>query len=165
MMTENGECGKASLPRVRPIPHRVRVKHMPIIAKRICNALIKEAEPDLVVAQIVAGGLGVGAGINTVGPVLRLFKKSYGGLWVGGTAVLTEQALSFHPNVLNLALHKGDYSLEIPLKAITDVQDKGGIITKIIEVRTSTGTLAIRCFWAKAFSDAIRAAVRAHTWC
>ena len=87
---------------------------------------------------------------------LSLFKKLSGGLWVGGTTYLIENAISFRPNLINRLVTKSDCSLNIPLSEVTEVEKRFGIITQIIDMKTSKGTLRIRCYSANAFLALIK---------
>ena len=121
-----------------------------VIAKKTVNALIKDAEVNFTASYVITPGVEIP--IDSLFPAM---KKAMGGLWVGGNATLTEDTLAFAPNKLNMELHKGDVSVEIPLAEVTGVRVKGGILTKIIDVETSHGKLSIRCFGAKDFAAAI----------
>jgi len=87
-------------------------------------------------------------------------RRKQGGLWVGGKAVLTTATLSFAPNSMNQALHAAPEDLEvtISLANIDNIVVHRGLITAVIEIRTGTGILKIKCFKAKAFATAIEAA-------
>ncbi|MBV7484075.1 hypothetical protein [Bordetella sp. BOR01] len=86
-------------------------------------------------------------------------RRKQGGLWVGGKAVLTTSTLSFAPNSMNQALHAAPEDLEISvsLANISNVAVHRGLITDVIEIRTDTGIVKIKCFRAKAFAAAIEA--------
>jgi hypothetical protein len=86
-------------------------------------------------------------------------RRKQGGLWVGGKATLTAATLSFAPNSINQALHAApeDLEISIPLADISNVAVHRGLITDIIEIRTSAGILKFKCFKAKAFAAAIEA--------
>ena len=62
------------------------------------------------------------------------FKQAYGGLWVGGKAVLTQSALEFSPNALNRGVQKGQLDIRIPLTEITAVQTEPAAVTNIIVI-------------------------------
>src|SRR5687767_9040387 len=105
--------------------------------RKLCNALIKEAEVDfalLYTGLSVTGLAGAGKGIEGV---LILFRKFYGGLWVGGVAELGEKEFVFKPNLMNRIIHKGDYTIKIPIKEILGVDVKFGFFTKIIDISTA----------------------------
>ncbi len=122
-----------------------------VIARKLANALMKDAE----IGDRTQRLLGPGGRFGT-----RAAKKLMGGLWVGGTAYLTEDAVEFHPNGMNRALHKDPESLSvvIPLRGITDVETRFGIATQIIDIKTAIGTLSIRCYGAPGFAKKIQAA-------
>ena len=122
-----------------------------VIARKLANALMKDAE----IGDRTQRLMGAGGRIGT-----SAAKKLMGGLWVGGTAYLTEDAVEFHPNGMNRALHKDPDSLSvvIPLRGITDVETRFGIGTQIIDIKTAIGTLSLRCLGAPGFAKKIEAA-------
>lgn len=122
-----------------------------VIARKLANALMKDAE----IGDRTQSLLGAGGRLGT-----NAVKKLMGGLWVGGTAYLTKDAVEFHPNGLNRAIHKDPESLSvvIPLRGITDVETRFGIGTQIIDIKTAIGTLSIRCYGAPRFAKKIEAA-------
>jgi hypothetical protein len=122
----------------------------PIVQKKV-NALVAGAEMGFGAKFLVKA-----TGLDVTETVLKEFKKAMGGLWVGGTATLHETKLAFRPNALNRALHAGDYSVEIPLREISDIQVRFGFITKIIDIVTAHGKLSLRCFGAEDFAGTIR---------
>jgi hypothetical protein len=122
----------------------------PIVQKAV-NALMADAEMGFGAKFLVHA-----TGLDVTETVLKEFKKVMGGLWVGGTATLYERKLAFRPNALNLAVHAGDYSVEIPLQEISDIQVRFGFVTKIIDIVTAHGKLSMRCFEAEDFANMIR---------
>ncbi|MGH6832185.1 MAG: hypothetical protein ACRECM_04075, partial [Methyloceanibacter sp.] len=77
-----------------------------VVAKKFCNFLIPNAEPDLALYSAVARVLGLVPQEKMLIGVLEGFRSFYGGLWVGGTALLSAQHLSFNPNAGNQLMHK-----------------------------------------------------------
>lgn len=122
-----------------------------VVARKLANALFKDAEIGDRTQTLLGPGGRMGAGA---------MKKLMGGLWVGGTAYLTTDAVEFHPNGLNRALHKDPESLSVvlPLRGITGVETRFGIATQIIDIKTAIGTLSIRCYGAPGFAKKIEAA-------
>ena len=122
-----------------------------IIARKLANALMKDAE----IGDRTQTLLGPGGRLGT-----SAIKKLMGGLWVGGTVYLTEDAVEFHPNGLNRAVHKDPESLSVvlPLRGITSVETRFGIATQIIDIKTAIGTLSVRCYGARSFAKKIEAA-------
>ncbi|MHA7900161.1 MAG: hypothetical protein ACX94B_09875 [Henriciella sp.] len=122
-----------------------------VVARKLANALMKDAEIGDRTQMIL--GPGGRLGTNAV-------KKLMGGLWVGGTAYLTDDAVEFHPNGMNRAIHKDPESLSVvlPLRSITSVETRFGIATQIIDIKTAIGTLSIRCYGAQGFARKIEAA-------
>jgi hypothetical protein len=126
-----------------------------IIGTRFANALVQDAEVSL---PDIPGLDSITPGIDTVPYVVSVFKKAYGGLWVGGRATLATTELSFRPNAANRAFHTGTLDIAVPLSAIAGVEVLGGFVTKIIAVRTPRFVVKIRCYGATAFADQIRSA-------
>lgn len=87
-------------------------------------------------------------------------KKFYGGTWVGGTAMLTRQQLSFKPSALNRLLPIKDASVTVPLNKITNIVLEKGFITKIIRLETPELVLRLRCYGAADFVQKIREAAQ-----
>jgi len=125
------------------------------VAKKLCNVLIEDAQEDFSLATNVADVLGIDFNEDIISSVLDTYKEAYGGLWVGGTVLLTNTEIMFTPNAMNNAFHKGDNSVTIPLSLITSVEDEYGFITKIVKVTTKYGIFKIRCFGAKKFRELI----------
>ena len=125
-----------------------------LIDKRMANALFKGARAN--------AGTRMALGINgRVG--LKAVEKIMGGLWVGGNAWLTPDALIFEPNALNKGLHADAESLRVVL-ALRDVMNVGwrkGIATSIIDIETGEETLSLRCYNSKRFAGSIRKAAEA----
>lgn len=115
--------------------------------------MVADAQADLSSYSLATGLLGVDAA--TIEAVLKGFQAVYGGLWVGGSVELTTRTLTFRPNALNRATHKGDYSFSVPLTNITSVAYERGFVTGIVVVTTQHGRFKLRCFAARRFQDAI----------
>lgn len=122
-----------------------------VIAQKMANALMKDAE----IGDRTQMMLGPGGRLGT-----NAVKKLMGGLWVGGTVYLTEDAVEFHPNGLNRAIHSNPESLSVvlPLRGITGVETRFGLATQIIDIKTAIGTLSVRCYGAQAFAEQIEEA-------
>jgi hypothetical protein len=120
---------------------------MALVVKKSCNCLIPSAEADLFSGSPSAR--------LVVESVLSGFRALYGGLWVGGSAELTTAALSFRPNAVNLAMHKGDHSFSMPLIDIVGIAHERGFLTGIVSISTHHGRFRLRCFGAKQFGEAI----------
>lgn len=128
-----------------------------LVAKKMANALIPEAEA-IDVLKITFAGLGlVGKALgHGGGDPIETIRKAYGGLWVGGEALLYEKALEFKPNAMNRAVHKGDMSFRIALRDIDAVTDRFGLVSGIIDLECGGAIVSIRTFGAKQFADEIR---------
>lgn len=152
--------GQSAAPEVAALKDRLQSA----IDKRLSNALIKDAEPDFEVFFAVSEVLGLGAGKGAVNSVSLVAKKLVGGLWVGGTTYLADDAIIFRPNLLNRLVHKQDCSVIIPLHEITKVNKRFGIGTQIIDIGTLKGVLSIRCYWATSFAEAINSQIHKARW-
>ena len=125
-----------------------------IITKKKVNALIKDAKMGFIgefITEITDAG--------SVGVVLDGAKIVNGGLWVGGTAMLFEDKFVFRSNLLNKLLHKGNYSIVIPLNQIIQVNVRFGFITKKINIQTDLGVVSIRCDGADTFAKRIQSQI------
>ena len=121
------------------------------IEKKMVNALVSDAEIGFIAKFAMEM-----TNTKITETVLKQFKKAMGGLWVGGNAILYEAKLHFQPNAMNRMVHAGDYSLEIPLSEITEVDVCFGMVTKIIDIVTAHGKFSIRCYGANKFANTIR---------
>jgi hypothetical protein len=130
-----------------------------VIAKKMCNFLIENAQGNFSLVSDIADAAGFEFDSESTELVIKQFHKAFGGLWVGGNACLTPNELSFKPNLLNDIAHKGDNSLSIPLRSILNVEVTFGFVTKIIQLRTKTSTLKLRCWGAAGFAEQIKNAI------
>lgn len=117
-----------------------------VLARRVANALYPDAQPTAWAAAL--GGWGA-----------QLVRRWFGGLWVGGTVILTPHQLRFEPNSMNAAMHIGAPAFSIPLAAIRSVRVEWGVVTDIIVLRLENAERRIRCMKAHALADAIDLAV------
>lgn len=140
-----------------------------VIAKRAANALFADAKlsRDAVdqIEKIIEGlgevaslpTKGASSGLKVVEGVLARFSEKFGGLWVGGTATLRTNKLSFEPNAMNRVLHEDGHALvlDLPLVAISEVLVKSGFVTDIVQIHAQDAMFSIRCFKAKDFARQI----------
>jgi hypothetical protein len=92
----------------------------------------------------------VGAGnVGVLAHVMEAFQHAYGGLWVGGTMVLTRTAIHLNANAMNRLVQDGTLDIEIPIGMIRKVSNEGGFFTKIIRLDTDAGSVKFRCYGAK----------------
>jgi hypothetical protein len=122
-----------------------------VVATKLCNALIADAQVKGAVLSSVAAIPMLGNAQRAIGGALDDYREAYGGLWVGGKATLTTTALRFAPNSLNRAIHRGDSSVSVALSEIVNLRSEWGFVTGIVCVDTASGTLKIRCYFSKAF--------------
>lgn len=118
-----------------------------VIVEKTANFLVADAEPRAGVA---------GAAVEQV---LAAYKRLYGGLWVGGRAVLTDRAVTVSANALNRSAHEdGLEPLAVPLSELRSVRVLPAFLTKIVALETDEHTVKLRCWGARSFADKIRAA-------
>jgi hypothetical protein len=113
-----------------------------IVDRRLANALFRPAP---------------GKGRMPPSAPLR-FGGPYRGLWVGGRALLSRDALVFEPNRLNRLLHPNAPRAEIPLGDILDAKTGRGFFAGVVDVATAEGVLSLRCVAAAPFARAVRQA-------
>lgn len=121
-----------------------------VVAYRVCNALIGDAVADL-----------KGAAPNGLGPAishaLNWTARRAGGLWVGGRVFLTTHRIVFVPNAMNRAVHRNLETVVVDLKDVTEVSERFGLVTRVVEIKTRASTFAIRAYDVRAFADQVRA--------
>lgn len=122
------------------------------IDKRMVNALCPEAR----IGGAAGGLLGRGARFG-IGKV----EQAMGGLWVGGTAYLTQTGVEFHPNALNRAVHASGsiQTVRLPLAEIEHVAYRKAMVTHIVDLAAGEARLSIRGYDMRAFHAAIAQAV------
>lgn len=104
--------------------------------RKLANAFIPGATP----ADLVP--------VAALSAILR-FKRTHGGLWVGGTVVVSGSGVSFVPNRPNRLLHNGLEAVNVRAEDIRDVRREFGWFTGIVVVRHVRGEFRFRCYGAK----------------
>ncbi len=129
----------------------------PVIASKLASALVNQAvlAPGLEFALDNGGRIPVGTD-----QVVKWFQQFYGGMWVGGRAVLTPSRLHFAANQLNRIVHSGTHEVDIDLREVMDVSLRQGWVTGIVVVGLPGAELWFRCLGAGTFRDQIADAVR-----
>lgn len=124
------------------------------ISRTTVNAFFPKAEPAFFVkfASALIGEM------SEMPDPLELVQKALGGLWVGGTLIVTDGEVRFEPNAMNRLVHRGEVSIAVPLAEIRGATTRFGVLTRIIDVETSAGTFCVRCFGADAVAATIRSA-------
>lgn len=77
------------------------------------------------------------------------FKRKQGGLWVGGTVLVSQSGVSFLPNRLNRAFHEGLEPINVLANDIRAVKHEFGWFTGIVVVEHVHGEFRFRCYGAK----------------
>lgn len=121
--------------------------------ERTANALLSE-----VALKPFADAYFQWATLGLANAEIDLLRQKLGGLWVGGTLSVSEDAIVFGANALNQWLQAGPLRLKIPMKDVTAVNLRRGVLTKIIEVTYGDPALltSFRCFGAAEVADFIR---------
>jgi hypothetical protein len=104
--------------------------------RKLANAFIHEATPVRVVPV---------AGLSAI----YRFKRTHGGLWVGGTVFVSSSGVSFVPNRLNRLVHNDAEPVNIRVEDIRDVRREFGWVTGIVVVRHVRGEFRFRCYGAR----------------
>ncbi len=124
---------------------------MPEIARKTVNAFFPKAEAAIFI-RFASKLLGE---MNHAPDPLELVRETLGGLWVGGTLVVTDKDIQFQPNALNRLAHSGDVSVTVPMTEVRSTAT-AGMFTRIIDIETTAGTFSVRCYGADAFAATIR---------
>jgi hypothetical protein len=104
--------------------------------RRLANAFFAEATP--------ANALPV-----TALSAIYRFKRTHGGLWVGGTVFVSSSGVSFVPNRLNRLFHNDPEPVNVRAEDIRGVRREFGWVTGIVVVSHVRGELRFRCYGAK----------------
>jgi hypothetical protein len=70
---------------------------------------------------------------------------------------LTTHRIVFVPNAMNRAVHRNLETVVVDLKDVTEVSERFGLVTRIVEIKTRASTFAIRAYDVRAFADQVRA--------
>jgi hypothetical protein len=76
---------------------------------------------------------------------------------VGGAILISPDGVSFSPNGINQAAHKGLQPISVPARDIRTVRHEFGWITGIVVVEHSHGEFRFRCYGAKRLAAAMAA--------
>ncbi|MDR7189531.1 hypothetical protein J2Y46_002357 [Microbacterium sp. BE35] len=133
--------------------------HGDVLATKMANALIEDVQISLApgVDELISA-FGSDLVMPAVRPVISVFRAAWGGLWVGGRVTLTPEAVSFAPNAMNRAVQSGSLDVEVPLALVTGVDVIPAFMTNIVAISTPELVLKVRCYGAREFADAARAA-------
>lgn len=123
-----------------------------VVVSKLANAFIADAQLSKRADALTAPSTKL---------VLNWFKRTQGGMWVGGKVSLAADTLTFRPNAINRAVHENVSTVTIPLARVVRVSDRFGWITRIIDVSLDDRSVFMfRCFGARAFAEKISAAVQ-----
>lgn len=119
-----------------------------IIYYSVCNAQLKDAEPNAIAEKILEA-----FGAQSVGQAIKLVSKMAGGLWVGGRVIITSHRVVFIPNRMNKLVHEPLSTIAFILPDVLSVSDRFGILTRIVDFQTQSGCLSVRLFNTQALVD------------
>ena len=71
---------------------------------------------------------------GTAGLAVKLTRKLFGGLWVGGVMRLYSDRLEFEPNALNQATTEGDLALKVYWKSLVKISCRSGMGTGVLDL-------------------------------
>jgi hypothetical protein len=127
--------------------------------KKLCNAFVPDAE---MVEDIPTLNKTI---VDAATGAVDRYKKKHGGLWVGGTVLITDEGVAFAPNGMNIAIHRYLCPIMIPRQNIESVRREFGWLTGIVIVTHKQGDFRFRCFGAKSVAERICTSLRlkAHT--
>ncbi len=125
-----------------------------LVDYHVCNACLKDAKVNRL-SGLMLNAMGSGPETDAV---LGLIRKLSGGLWVGGRVFLTSHRIVFWPNRINRAVHEELGEVAIALEDVKSVKTRFGLVTRIVEIETEAGSLAVRLYRAKAFAQAVEEA-------
>jgi hypothetical protein len=104
--------------------------------RKLANAFIPNATPSDVVPAAALSAI-------------DRFKRTHGGLWVGGTVSVSQCGISFSPNRLNQAFHEVLEPINVLANDIRAVKHEFGWFTGIVVVEHAHGEFRFRCYGAK----------------
>ncbi len=125
-----------------------------LIDRRTANTLISDAEAK----GFTSRAMGVSGQMS-----MKVVEKMIGGVWIGGTAWLTTDALIFEAGRASIAsgLKIDDVRITLPLNEIEEVSWRKAFLTSIIDISAGEQALTLRCYKAQAFADRIRSEAEA----
>lgn len=128
-----------------------------------CQALMEAAEPNMIAKFLVGQEIGVPlVGGLVAGKVFEWTKALTGGTWIGGSAYLTEDAVSFFPDMLNKLGFKNLETIHVPLTDMRSARFTMKNLQPAVAVETESATLWLSLYWKpKGFAEAINTAVLA----
>ena len=121
---------------------RGRPSAEPLNIRKLANAFMRNATPsDALLSEALAAA--------------ERFKRKHGGLWVGGTVVVTRDGVSFEPNRMNKVFHEHLEAINVPARDIRNVRREFGWFTGIVVVTHVGGEFRFRCYGATKFAATI----------
>lgn len=119
-----------------PVSCDVRPYMTTLNVRKLANAFFLNATPSGLVPAYALSAI-------------RRFKRTQGGLWVGGTVEISQAGVSFSPNGLNRVFHEPLEPISVPAKDVRAVRYEFGWVTGIVVVEHVHGEFRFRCYGAK----------------
>lgn len=121
--------------------------------KKAANAFFANATVNAHAVSGIAEAASQIGGVNGAGAINRSIeaqRRRMGGLWVGGSIVITADEITFRPNGINSEIHNEGEGLSYysRLSEIGTVKRAGGFLTGIIDIESRDGPFRFRCFGA-----------------
>lgn len=126
-----------------------------VIEFRVANARLREVEPNMFFGLLAKS---LDFDVAAAGS-FYLIKKLTGGMWVGGRVILTTHRIIFLPNAMNRAVTRDLQAIALLLSDVTEVSDRFGVGSRIIDVETPGGALTFRCPRSRQFKEAVAQAL------
>lgn len=117
----------------------------PVIAKLVVSSL--KAQPPRPASLL-----------TIILPAPWLLQRIYGGVWISGDALLTEEALRFVPSALPAKLRREKLDWSVPLTDISEVVYQQGLVMDTLQVHHARGSEKMKCIRASAFVEQLEAA-------
>lgn len=128
-----------------------------ILLRKAANLLVEDARLDLHPAMD-AGLAAAQESRASTESVIDVFRGRYGGLWVGGTLIVTDRSVDFQANALNRMVQTGTLDLSVPLDDIAAVEVQPGLVTKIVAITVGHRQVKARMYGAERVAETIRQA-------
>lgn len=126
-----------------------------ILLRKAANLLVEDARLDLHPGVDAALAVAQESRASTES-VIDVFRGRYGGLWVGGTLIVTDRSVDFQANALNRMVQTGTLDLSVPLHDIAAVEVQPGLVTKIVAITVGQRQVKARMYGAERVAETIR---------
>ncbi|MBN8883853.1 MAG: hypothetical protein J0H73_16270 [Salana multivorans] len=129
-----------------------------VLLRKVANLLVEDAQLDLPPALGVALDV-VDVDTTPAEVVIDVFRAAYGGLWVGGTLIVTDRTVDFRANGMNRAVQSGTLDLSVQLRHVAAVEVLPGVVTRIVAMRVGGRVVKARTYGADRVAETLRQAI------